>query len=87
MADPEKMAERKRFAAAKEARIAQLTENLGELALNAEREETRVSATIAALNRLEGMPRQRVENDNRDLTLEDMLRNAAARGKQDAGSA
>lgn len=37
-------------------RIAELTRNLEHLAFNAEREETRVSATVHALNRLEGMP-------------------------------
>jgi len=41
---------------AKADRIAMLTANLEHLALSAEREETRVSATIAALNRLEGLP-------------------------------
>lgn len=75
------MAERKLLKAEREARIAQLTEHLGDLALNAEREETQVSATVAALNRLEGMPRQRNENENRDMTLEGLIKQAASNRK------
>lgn len=70
---PEAVAERVKLAVEREERIAQLTDNLGDLALNAEREETRVSATVAALNRLEGMPKQKIEQNNRDLTLEEMV--------------
>jgi hypothetical protein len=45
--------------ASREAREAALTAHLEYLALNAEREETQVSATVHALNRLIGMPIQR----------------------------
>lgn len=70
---PEAVAERVKLAVEREERIAQLTDNLGDLALNAEREETRVSATVAALNRLEGMPKQRNENLNAEVTFEKLV--------------
>ena len=62
------------LAADKEARIEQLVNHLGNLALNAAREETQVSATIAALNRLDGMPVQANKNFNTQLTYEDLVK-------------
>lgn len=75
--DPAERAERRRLAAEKQARIDQLIENLGDLALNAEREETRVSATVAALNRLDGLPVATNKNLNAEVTLEDLVKQAA----------
>jgi hypothetical protein len=73
--DPAKVAARAARSAAEQARVERLIAQIGDLALNAEREETRVSATVAALNRLEGMPRQRNETANFDAGpgLEELL--------------
>ena len=57
----EQRAQRREIAADKEARINQLNDNLMDLALNGKFEQTRTAATIAALNRLAGMPTQRSE--------------------------
>jgi hypothetical protein len=56
------MEEIKRLKASDEERIAQLKEHLGNLALNAKAQETQVTATIALLNRIEGMPKQKIES-------------------------
>lgn len=45
----------------KEERAAALLDHLEGLAFGAERQETQVSATVAALNRLEGLPVQKVD--------------------------
>lgn len=50
---------------AREARLAMLKDHLFTLALEAEREETQLSATVAYLNREEGMPKQIQEIDAR----------------------
>jgi hypothetical protein len=71
------MAERKRLAAAKEARVEQLIENLGDIALNDENSMARISASVHVLNRIDGLPVATQRNENRDMTLEEMLREAA----------
>jgi hypothetical protein len=50
---------------------------IGTLALNAEREETQLSAAVAYLNRSEGLPVATQKNENRDMTLEKMVAQAA----------
>lgn len=72
--DPIAMAERRKFKRSQEERIDQLIGNLGDLALNADRQETQVSATIAALNRLDGMPKQKTENLNIEMSFEEMVK-------------
>lgn len=84
--DPKKMAERAAFAAEKAARVEQLLQHLGNLALNAKREETQVSATVAALNRLDGLPPTSGKLDlNGKMTLEGLV--AASLAKKDDGEA
>jgi hypothetical protein len=56
LGDPAKIEKRRVRTAEKQARIAQLTDFLEDLALNTEHEGTRLSATVAALNRLAGYP-------------------------------
>ena len=85
-APPEVKAKRKKAKADKAARVEQFNDHLADLALNAAREETQVSATIALLNRLDGMPRQRNENENRDMTLEMLIMQAASSGKKSDAS-
>lgn len=70
---PEAVKARREVKAEREDRIEQLTMHLADLGLNAEREETQVSATIAALNRLEGMPKQKNENLNVAATWEQLV--------------
>jgi hypothetical protein len=72
--DPVKIAHRRLVKAAKAARIAQLTDNLCDLALNAEVESTRMAATVAALNRLEGMPATININKNVEMSFEDLVK-------------
>ena len=48
-------------------RLQQLKDHLADLALNAEHEATQVSATVAWLNREEGMPAQTNKNLNVDV--------------------
>lgn len=57
--------------ATKEARAAELQAHLENLAFTAEREETRVTATVAALNRLEGLPVQKVDTTVRRSVISD----------------
>lgn len=55
----------------KAARIERLLNNLERLALGAEREETQVTATVAALNRLDGLPVQKVDATVTRATISD----------------
>ena len=71
--DPVKMAARTVRFAEEKARIEILIEMLGDLALNAEREETQVSATIACLDRLQGTPVKRSENFNTRVSIEKLI--------------
>lgn len=80
------MEERRKVESEREARIAQLTDHLCDLGLNADRQETQVSATVAALNRLDGMPRQKNENLNVELTFEELVKQTAESGKVKDGS-
>lgn len=81
--DPIAMAERKILREAKADRIEQLIDHLCDLGLNAEREETQASATVAALNRLEGMPKQKNENVNVEVTFEDLVKQIGSVPKSD----
>jgi hypothetical protein len=74
---PEKIARRKKAKADKAARIEQFNNELADLALNAPRDETRLSALIAALNRLDGLPIATQRNLNTEVTLEQMVVSAA----------
>ncbi len=69
-----KNAKRKKAMADKAARIEQFNDHLADIALNAPRDETRLSALIAALNRLEGMPKQQNENINVETSFEELVR-------------
>ncbi len=71
------MAERKRLAAEKEARIEQLIEKLGDIALNDENPMARISASVHALNRLDGKPVATRRKENRKKTVEEMILEAA----------
>jgi hypothetical protein len=77
MGDPEKAARRRELAALEEVRQQQMRDVIGTLALNAEREETQLSAAVAYLNRSEGLPVATQKNENRDMTLEKMVAQAA----------
>jgi hypothetical protein len=59
--------------AEKEARITQLTDFSCDLALNAEHEGTRLSATMAALNRLDGYPVAKTKHQNSRPSLEELI--------------
>jgi hypothetical protein len=72
--DPIKKLERKQVAELEEERIKQLTDHLCDLGLNAEREETQVSATVGALNRLAGLPKAKTENVNIETSFEEMVK-------------
>lgn len=80
--DPIAMAERKILREAKADRIEQMTEHLCELGLNAEREETQVSATVAALNRLAGLPVATNNNSNTEVPFEEMVKRSLERGSK-----
>jgi hypothetical protein len=71
--DPKKMAARALRSAEKKARIEHLIDQLGDLALNAQREETQVSACIAVLNRLEGRPVKKSANIKASASLEELI--------------
>jgi hypothetical protein len=75
--DPIKVAKKRRFKKDKAERIKQLTDHLSHLALNAETETLQVHATIAALNRLDGMPVAMQHNLNVETTLSEMVIDAA----------
>jgi hypothetical protein len=79
--------ERKRLAEDKEAREEQLIQRLGDIALNSENEMAVIAAADKALDRIVGKPVQTTKNENRDMTLEKMLQDAASRGKLGADGA
>ena len=74
LGDPAKVEQRRVRTAENEARIAQLTDFLEDLALNAEHEGTRLSATVAALNRLDGYPVAKTKGQNSGPSLEELIR-------------
>lgn len=51
-----------------------MREVIGDLALNAEREETQLSAAVAYLNRSEGMPQATNKNFNAEVTFEQLVK-------------
>ena len=63
----ERRQKRRELRAAGAERLQQLKDHLADLALNAEHEATQVSATVAWLNRDEGMPAQTNKNLNVDV--------------------
>jgi hypothetical protein len=78
--DPAKAEKRRALLAEQEARNQQMIDLLYELALNATREETQLSAAVAALDRLEGKPVRRSKNVNFDAgpSLEELILAAQA---------
>ena len=56
-----------------------MIENLGDIALNDENSMARISASVHVLNRIDGLPVATQRNENRDMTLEEMVREAAKR--------
>jgi hypothetical protein len=77
--NPAKMAKCKRLAAEIEARIEQLIENLGDIALNDPNSMARISASVHVLNRIDGLPVATQRNENRDMTLEELVLGATKR--------
>ena len=75
--DPVKTARNRRRKQAKADRIARLTHYLEDLAYESQSEGTRLAATVAALNRLEGLPIATQKNLNVETTLADMVKEAA----------
>ena len=71
--DPTKAEKRRARAAAKETRNKQLLDLICDLALNAEREETQLTACIAALDRLEGKPLKKSRTGNTTASLEELI--------------
>jgi hypothetical protein len=71
--NPKKAEARRVRSAEKATRIEQHTMHLCDLGLNAEREETQVSACIAALNRLEGKPVARSKTVATNRSLEELI--------------
>ena len=67
------MKQRYTLATEREARLAQLKDHLAELGLNADRQETPVSAIVAYLNREEGLPVATNKNLNAETTLEELV--------------
>jgi hypothetical protein len=75
--DPVKTERNRRRRQAKADRIVRLTHHLEDLAYEAETEGIRLAATVAALNRLEGLPVATQRNLNVETTLADMVKDAA----------
>jgi hypothetical protein len=71
---PERAEKRRALSAAKEARTEQLIDHPFDLARNAEHEGTRLSATVAALNRLDGYPLVKTKHQNNGPSLEELIR-------------
>jgi len=67
-----KMPGRKELREKGKARLDQIKDHLADLALNAVREETQISAAIAYLNREEGLPVARAINT--DVSLSELVR-------------
>lgn len=65
---------RKVLADAEEERQKQMRDHIGDLALNAAREETQLSAAIAYLNRSEGLPVARSVNQNTEVPFEELVK-------------
>jgi hypothetical protein len=71
--DPAKAKKRHALATEREARLAQLKDHLADLGLNADRQETQVSAIVAYLNREEGLPVAMNKNLNAAMTFEELV--------------
>jgi len=72
--DPAKAKKRHTLATEREARLAQLKDHLADLGLNADRQETQVSAIVAHLNREEGLPVATNKNLNAETSYEELVR-------------
>lgn len=72
--DPVKTARNRRRKQAKADRIARLTHYLEDLAYESQSEGTRLAATVAALNRLEGLPTATNLNKNVEMSFEDLVK-------------
>lgn len=70
------------LATEREARLAQLKDHLADLGLNADRQETQVSAIVAYLNREEGLPVAMNKNLNAEMTFEELV-NASLKPRED----
>src|ERR1017187_1503887 len=71
---PTRIAERKRLTAEQEARMEQMIEMLGDLALNSENAMVRIIAADKALDRLVGKPVVRTKNQTTNVSLEELIR-------------
>lgn len=72
--DPVKTARNRRRKQAKADRIARLTHYLEDLAYESQSEGTRLAATVAVLNRLEGLPTATNLNKNVEMSFEDLVK-------------
>jgi hypothetical protein len=80
--DPAKAKMKRTLATEREARLAQLKDHLADLGLNADRQETQVSAIVAYLNREEGLPVAMNKNLNAEMTFEELV-NASLKPRED----
>jgi hypothetical protein len=82
LGDPEKMAEAGKRAAEKEARIEQMIQVWGDIALNGEAEMARIIAAEKLYDRVDGKPVAKKRNESRTTALEKMILEAARRGEK-----